>query len=204
MFAKTRGGISQNDLTRLALRGLISEAGREAVGYAATILGYDQPRDVTTADLLDGADTPAALVRVAGAVAAGLAETAMYWSSGGEPCRDYLATLTSSGWTPDDWTATVLARHTAGRVWSLASSLPLPFSTRVRWWRRGSVHTSWTSNPSPQDVRRTAAAWHGSLRWALQPSGSNNSPSRLARSGGGSSVVHTVAHLAWARSTAAV
>lgn len=111
VFAKTRGGVSQHDLTRLALRGLISEAGREAVGYAATILGYDQPRDVTTADLLDRADTPAALIRVAGAVAAGLAETAMYWSSGSEPCRDYLATLTATGWTPDDWTAAVLARH---------------------------------------------------------------------------------------------
>ena len=35
----------------------------------------------------------------------------MYWSSGSEPCRDYLATLTATGWTPDDWTATVLARH---------------------------------------------------------------------------------------------
>lgn len=112
VFAKTRGGISQHDLTRLALRGLISEAGREAVGYAATILGYDQPRDVTSADLLDSADTPGALIRVAGAVAAGLAETAMYWSSGSEPCRDYLATLTATGWTPDDWTAAVLARHT--------------------------------------------------------------------------------------------
>ncbi|MGH9157948.1 MAG: ParB/RepB/Spo0J family partition protein, partial [Acidimicrobiales bacterium] len=111
-FAKSRGGISQSDLTRLALRGLISEAGREAVGFAATILRYDQPREVTTADLLDSADTPAALVRVAGAVAAGLAETAMYWSSGSQPCRDYLATLTATGWTPDDWTAAVLARHT--------------------------------------------------------------------------------------------
>lgn len=111
-FAKTRGGISQHDLTRLALRGLISEAGREAVGFAATILGYDQPRVVTTADLLASADTPAALVRVAGAVAAGLAETAMYWSSGSQPCRDYLTTLTATGWTPDDWTAAVLARHT--------------------------------------------------------------------------------------------
>lgn len=111
VFAKTRGGISQNDLTRLALRGLISEAGREAVGYAATILGYDQPRDVTTADLLHSADTSTALIRVAGAVAAGLAETAMYWSSSSEPCRDYLATLTATGWTPDDWTAAVLARH---------------------------------------------------------------------------------------------
>src|SRR6185295_18022451 len=102
--ARTRSGISQHDLTRLALRGLISEAGREAVGYAAAILGYDQPRDVTTADLLDSADTPAALVRVAGAVAAGLAETAMYWSSGSQPCRDYLAALIATGWNPDDWT----------------------------------------------------------------------------------------------------
>ncbi|MBI5738851.1 MAG: ParB/RepB/Spo0J family partition protein [Mycolicibacterium neoaurum] len=111
-FAKTRGGISQTDLTRLALRGLISEAGREALGYAATILGYAQPRDVTTGELLDAADSPAALARVAGAVAAGVAETAMYWSSGSQPCRDYLAILTGTGWTPDHWTAAVLARHT--------------------------------------------------------------------------------------------
>jgi hypothetical protein len=50
--------------SELALRGLISEAGREATGYAATILGYDQPRGVATADLLDSAVPPAALVRV--------------------------------------------------------------------------------------------------------------------------------------------
>ena len=36
----------------------------------------------------------------------------MYWSSASQPCRDYLATFTATGWTPDDWTATVLARHT--------------------------------------------------------------------------------------------
>ena len=61
---------------------------------------------------LYGRHTPAALVRLAGAVAAGVAETAMYWSSGSQPCRDYLATLTGTGWTPDPWTAAVLARHT--------------------------------------------------------------------------------------------
>jgi hypothetical protein len=35
----------------------------------------------------------------------------MYWSSDSQPCRDYLATLTATGWTPDDWTADVLARQ---------------------------------------------------------------------------------------------
>jgi ParB/RepB/Spo0J family partition protein len=113
-FAKTRGGISQTDLTRLALRGLISEAGREAVGYAATILNYEQPRDVTTADLLDAADTPTALAKTAAAVACGLAETAMYWSSSSQPCRAYLDTLTGSGWTPDTWTASALAHNSDG------------------------------------------------------------------------------------------
>jgi len=111
-FAKARGGIGQSDLTRIALRGLILDAGREAIGYAAAILGHDQPRDATVAQLLHGVDTPAALARVAGAVAIGLAETHMYWSSGSQPCRDYLAVLTGSGWTPDDWTAAVLARNT--------------------------------------------------------------------------------------------
>jgi ParB/RepB/Spo0J family partition protein len=110
-FAKPRRGVSQADLTRIALRGLIHEAGREAIGYAATILGYDQPRDVTAQGLLDGVETPAALARVAGAVAVGLAETRMYWSAGSPPCRDYLDVLTRSGWTPDDWTAAVLDRN---------------------------------------------------------------------------------------------
>ena len=112
VWAKPRGGISQTDLTQLALRGLICEAGREAIGYAATILGYDQPRDVTDRDLLAAADTPAQLARVAGAVAAGLAETAMYWSPSSTPCRAYLDTLTRSGWTPDPWTADAIERHT--------------------------------------------------------------------------------------------
>lgn len=112
VWAKPRGGISQADLTRLALRGLICEAGREAIGYAAAILGHDQPREVTHRDLLAAADTPAQLARVAAAVACGLAESAMYWSPSSTPCRAYLDTLTSSGWTPDPWTVDALARTT--------------------------------------------------------------------------------------------
>jgi ParB/RepB/Spo0J family partition protein len=120
-FAKQRGGISQTDLIRMALRGLIFEAGREAIAYAATILGYDQPRDVTERELLDGVEAPAGLARVAGAVAVGLAETRMYWSATSRQCRDYLDLLTGSGWTPDEWTQRVLAHNSvnadAGDVW---------------------------------------------------------------------------------------
>lgn len=47
---------------------------------------------------------------MAGAVACGLAETAMYWSPSSTPCRDYLGTLTGTGWTPDPWTADAIAR----------------------------------------------------------------------------------------------
>jgi hypothetical protein len=95
------------------LRGLVFEAGREAMAHAATILGYDRPRDVTAEDLLDGVETPAALARVAGAVAAGLAETRMYWSASSPPCRDYLDLLIGSGWSPDAWTADVLGDDSA-------------------------------------------------------------------------------------------
>ncbi len=111
VWAKPRGGPSQADLTRIALRALICEAGREATSYAAAILGYDQPRDTSYRDLLDAADTPARLTRIAGAVACGVAETAMYWSPSSTPCRDYLDTLTGTGWTPDPWTADAIA-HT--------------------------------------------------------------------------------------------
>jgi hypothetical protein len=106
--ARSRGGFSQADLIRVALRGLVHEAGRDALAFAATMLGHDQPRDVTVEDLLAGVDTPAALARVAGAVALGQAESRMYWSWGSPSCRDYLAMLTGSGWTPDEWTAAVL------------------------------------------------------------------------------------------------
>ncbi|MGE3836109.1 MAG: ParB/RepB/Spo0J family partition protein [Acidimicrobiia bacterium] len=114
-FAKPRGGFSQSDLTRIALHGLIREAGQEALKFAATMLGHADPREVTVAKLLDGVDSHAALVRVAGAVALGLAENHMYWSSSSTQCRDYLSLLTGTGWTPDDWTADALARH-ADRV----------------------------------------------------------------------------------------
>lgn len=112
-FARPRGGFSQTDLTRLALHGLIHEAGRDALALAATMLGHDQPREITIERLLDGVDTHAGLVRVAGAVALGLAENGMYWSAGSPQCRDYLTLLTGSGWTPDDWTAAVLDRNAA-------------------------------------------------------------------------------------------
>ena len=107
-FAKPRGGFSQPDLIRVGLRGLVFEAGRDALVFAATMLGHDQPRDITVEQLLDDVDSPAALSRVAGAVALGLAESRMYWSSGSPQCRDYLGLLTGSGWTPDDWTAGAL------------------------------------------------------------------------------------------------
>ena len=112
-FAKARGGFSQPDLVRTALRALILEAGRDSLVFAATMLGHAQPRDITAQRLLDGADSPAALTRIAGAVALGHAESRMYWSSASEQCRDYLGLLTSSGWTPDDWTSSVLDRHSA-------------------------------------------------------------------------------------------
>lgn len=112
-FAKPRGGFSQSDLTRIALHGLICEAGQEALKFAATMLGHDKPGEVNEAKLLDGVDSHAGLVRVAGAVALGLAEVRMYWSSGSVPCRDYLDVLTRSGWTPDDWTGDAIARNAA-------------------------------------------------------------------------------------------
>lgn len=110
-FAKPRGGFSQSDLTRIALHGLIRDAGRDALKFAATMLGHDEPREITVERLLDGVDTHAGLVRVAGAVALGVAENHMYWSSGSPTCREYLDQLTSSGWTPDDWTAAAIARN---------------------------------------------------------------------------------------------
>lgn len=112
-FARPRAGFSQTDLTRLALHGLIHEAGRDALAFATTMLGHDQPREITIERLLDGVDTHAGLVRVAGAVAFGLAGNHMYWSAGSPQCRDYRALLTGSGWTPDDWTAAVLDRNAA-------------------------------------------------------------------------------------------
>lgn len=108
VWARPRGVLSQADLVRLGLHALVHEAGREALGYAATILGRETPRDITAEQLLADVDAPAALARVAGAVALGLAESRMYWSASEPRCREYLNVLTRTGWTPDEWTAATL------------------------------------------------------------------------------------------------
>lgn len=108
VFAKARGGPSQAELVRLALTALVHEAGRVALGNAATMLGRENPRDVLPEELLAGADTPSTLARVAAAVACGLAEDDMYWASSSAQCGAWIDLLCRSGWTPDEWTATVL------------------------------------------------------------------------------------------------
>lgn len=109
LWGKTRGGLSQTELTRLALETLVQEAPREALTFAATILGHDQARDVSADDLLATAATPKAMGRVAGAVACGIAETYMYWHTSSPRCQGWLDILTRSGWEPDEWTTTQLA-----------------------------------------------------------------------------------------------
>lgn len=111
VFAKARGGFSQSDLQRQALHSVVREAGQEALKFAATMLGYPKPREVSAATLLNDVDTPAGLVRVAGAVALGIAESQMYWSYSSGACRDYLDSLTGTGWEPDEWTAAVIASN---------------------------------------------------------------------------------------------
>lgn len=104
-FSRGRGGPAKSDLTLLALRALIHDAGQEPIKYAASILGIepgDHPRDtlIAVAD-----DSAAGLVRVAAAIACGIAEAHMYWSASSPPCVEYLTLLCDTGWTPDDWTA---------------------------------------------------------------------------------------------------
>lgn len=106
VFARSRGGVNQRDLTAAVQHALVREASGDALRFAATILGYAEPRDVTASDLLTDADTPASLARIAGAVAYGMAETHMYWSPA--ECSDYLNMLTTTGWAPDDWTSQVV------------------------------------------------------------------------------------------------
>lgn len=104
-LARARGGPSRADLTTLALRALIHDAGQEPLKYAATVLGLEVG-DELRANLLAVADEqPANLVRVAAAVACGLAEGSMYWSATSSRCQEYLTLLCDTGWTPDDWTA---------------------------------------------------------------------------------------------------
>jgi ParB/RepB/Spo0J family partition protein len=108
VFARSRGGVSQRDLTDAALRALVEQAGADALAFAATILGYDEPRNVRAGTMLADADTPATLIRAAGAVAFGLAETRMYHSP--QACGGYLRALTGTGWEPDEWTAAALGQ----------------------------------------------------------------------------------------------
>jgi ParB/RepB/Spo0J family partition protein len=108
VFARSRGGVNQRDLTEAALRALVEQAGADPLAFAATILGYEEPRNVRASTMLADADTPAALIRVAGAVAFGLAENHMYHSP--QACGDYLRALTGTGWEPDEWTAAALGQ----------------------------------------------------------------------------------------------
>jgi ParB/RepB/Spo0J family partition protein len=112
VFARPRGGISQAQATRMALRALIYEAGMEALSFAADVLGVEDHSYGLTDRLLTMADTPAALTRVAGAVAMGIAESRMYHGHHSTPCRDYLAALTGAGWDPDTWTAAIIDQQT--------------------------------------------------------------------------------------------
>jgi ParB/RepB/Spo0J family partition protein len=112
VFARTRGGISQTDLTRVALRTLIHAAPQEALVFAADILAVDGAPRVTAQDLLADVATPAGLARVAGAVALGVAEASIYNASTSDLCRDYLDLLTRTGFEPDPWTADRIAANT--------------------------------------------------------------------------------------------
>jgi ParB/RepB/Spo0J family partition protein len=111
-FARARGGISQTDLTRVALRTLIHAAPHEAITFAADILAIDGGTRITPEDLLADVTTPAGLARVAGAVAFGIAEANIYHASTSDPCRDYLDLLTRTGFEPDPWTADRLSHDT--------------------------------------------------------------------------------------------
>jgi ParB/RepB/Spo0J family partition protein len=111
VFTRSRGGISQTQATRIALRALIYEAGIEALNFAAEVLGIEDTADYYLTDrLITDAATPAELVRIAGAVAMGMAESRMYNGYKATHCRDYLAALTGAGWDPDIWTAAIIDR----------------------------------------------------------------------------------------------
>lgn len=116
-FARTRGGPGKADLTQLALRALIHDAGQEPIKYAVTILGID-PGDNARDALVAAADESATgLVRVAAALACGIAEGHMYWSATSPACAEYLALLCDTGWTPDDWTSQHMGDEpTSGRA----------------------------------------------------------------------------------------
>lgn len=104
-FSRSRGGPAKADLTVLALRALIHDAGQEPLKYAAVVLGIDDTDQLRDALRTLADESAADLVRVAAAVACGIAEGHMYWSPTSPPCAEYLALLCQTGWTPDDWTA---------------------------------------------------------------------------------------------------
>lgn len=108
-MARTRGGPNRADLTTVALRALIHDAGQEPIKFASTVLGLDATDDQRAALIALADDQPADLVRVAAAIACGLAEASMYWSATSARCQKYLGLLCDSGWTPDDWTAPHIA-----------------------------------------------------------------------------------------------
>jgi ParB/RepB/Spo0J family partition protein len=112
VFARPRGGVSQTQATRMALRALIYEASHEAVGFAAEMLGIEDRSYGLNGRLIALADTPASLVRIAGAVAMGIAESRMYNGHSSDACRTYTTLLTGAGWEPDTWTAAIIDRHT--------------------------------------------------------------------------------------------
>jgi ParB/RepB/Spo0J family partition protein len=111
VWERPRGGVSQAQATRFALRCLVHEVSYDALRFAADILGIpEDERGWQLPDrIIEQADTPAALARIAAAVAAGAAECRMYHGYDGPTCRDWTALLTGAGWDPDPWTAAVLA-----------------------------------------------------------------------------------------------
>lgn len=113
LFARSRGGFSQAQATRMAFQAFIEDASHDALEFAAEVLGHENRSYGIAQRLLAMADTPAALCRLAGAVAMGTAETRMYNGYSGTTCRDYMTALTSAGWEPDTWTAAIIDQLTA-------------------------------------------------------------------------------------------
>lgn len=104
VFARRRGGPTTGELTALALPFLVETAGHEALSFAAKLLGLetDRPHQALTALAVE---SPAALARVAAAVACGIAELHAYHSTGSTVTAWYRL-LVNHGWEPDPWTST--------------------------------------------------------------------------------------------------
>jgi ParB/RepB/Spo0J family partition protein len=102
VFARRRGGPTATELTALALPVLIDLAGADVLGHATRLLGIDGDRPHQALRDL-AAESPAALARVAGAVACGIAETWAYQSTG-PTVAGWFRLLVDHGWEPDGWT----------------------------------------------------------------------------------------------------